>query len=254
LEESDYVDLADKNATFLLGSLSKNGRMLRSYKDGRAVIPGYLEDQASVADGLLSLYEATFDRRWLITIRDLVNNMLEVFWDDEAGVFFDTAADQTPLLVRPQDPTDNAIPSGTSMAVDVLLRAGRLLGEDRWAAVGRRALEALAPTAAKAPLAFGRLLAALDFELGHPIELAIIGPRSDPLTVELLKVANSRYLPNHLLALAPAPDGKDVPLLDGRQAIGGQPTAYLCEGFVCRAPTTDAKELAIQIDRVMTPS
>jgi uncharacterized protein YyaL (SSP411 family) len=175
--------------------------------------------------------------------------MLDAFWDSRSEAFFDTAPDQDSLLVRPQDPTDNPIPSGTSMAVDVLLRAGRLLGEESWIAIGRKVLERLAPTAAKAPMAFGRLLAALDFELGQPLELAVIGPAEDAATKRLLAEVRSRYLPNRLLAGSAAEDGEAIPLLAGRGLINGHPTAYLCEGFVCQAPTTEPTELAAQLDR-----
>ena len=249
LERSDLLGIAERNAAFLMSSLARDGRMGRSYKDGRATLPGYLEDQAAVADGLLSLYEATFEPRWLDHLRDLVEHMLGAFWDASDAEFFDAAAEQPALLVRPQDPTDNAIPSGTSMAVDVLLRGGRLLGEESWLRIARQALDRLAPTAAKAPQAFGRLLAALDFELGHPVELAVIGPPRDTATEQLLAQVRSRYLPNRLLALTPAPNGKEIPLLSGRKLVDGRPTAYLCEGYVCQAPTTDARELAQQLDR-----
>ena len=134
------------------------------------------------------------------------------------------------------------------MAIDVLLRAGRLLDEPSWSAMGQRALERLAPTGAKAPLAFGRLLAALDFELGRPIELAIIGGLDDGSAEPLIAVTRSKYLPNRLLAGANGPNGKQMPLLSDRQKIDGRPTAYLCEGFVCQAPTTDPTELARQLD------
>ena len=254
LNRKDLLNLAERNAAFLLSSLSKDGRMYRSYKDGRAVLPGFLEDQAAVADGLLSLYEASFDPRWLEAMRSLVDRMLSSFWDEETGAFFDTAADQQALITRPQDMTDNAIPSGNSLAVDVLLRGGRLLGMERWSDIGRRSLQRIAPTAAKAPLAFGRLLAALDFEFGHPVELAIIGRPDDPSTGALLEVTRSRYLPNRLLALRAEANGTGIPLLEGRQTIAGRATAYVCEGFVCQTPTTDPAELASQIDRATVPA
>jgi uncharacterized protein YyaL (SSP411 family) len=248
LARDDLLEMAGANAEFLLTALQKDGRMRRSYKDGRARLAGYLEDQAAVADGLLSLYEASFEPRWLEALRLLVKEMVAAFWDEQQEAFFDTAADQPSLVVRPQDPTDNAIPSGTSMAIDVLLRAGRLLDEPSWSAMGQRALERLAPTGAKAPLAFGRLLAALDFELGRPIELAIIGGLDDGSAEPLIAVTRSKYLPNRLLAGANGPNGKQMPLLSDRQKIDGRPTAYLCEGFVCQAPTTDPTELARQLD------
>ena len=248
LDRPDLLSIAEANARFLLSRMRSGERMRRSYKDGRATLAGYLEDQAAVADGLLSLYEATFETRWLDEVRRLMRETLAAFWDAPRGAFFDTAADQEQLVVRPQDVTDNAIPSGTSMAVDVLLRGGRLLGEDSWIAIARSSLERLAPTAAKAPLAFGRLLAALDFELGRPVELAVIGPLADAKTRRLLDVARLRYLPNRLLAAAPDGDGRGIPLLAERRALNGAATAYLCEGFVCQSPTTDPAELQRQLE------
>ena len=247
LDRPDLVKAAEANARFLLARLCDGGRMRRSYKDGRAPLAGYLEDQAAVADGLLSLYEATFDPRWLDAIRGLVRPMLSAFWDEDAGAFFDTANDQEQLVVRPQDVTDNAIPSGTSLAVDVLLRAGLFFGEASWVDKARLTLERLASTAAKAPLAFGRLLVALDFHLGPVVELAVVGRPEDPQTRRLLDVLRGRYLPNRLVAAAPVGDST-IPLLADRRAVDGRPTAYLCEGFVCRAPTADATELARQLD------
>ena len=250
LDRADLVSVAEASATFLMHRLVKDGQLQRSYKDGRAVLAGYLEDYAAVADGLLSLYESTFDRRWLNAMQETVSKMLQAFWDESQGAFFDTAADQPALVVRPQDVTDNAIPSGTSMAVDVLLRAGRLLGQDQWIDKARRVLEQLGATAAKAPLAFGRLLAALDFELGRPVELAVVGAGGDPRTTRLLDVARTHYLPNRLLAAAPPDgDGQGIALLADRRAVNGVPTAYLCEGFVCQAPTSDAAELERQLER-----
>ncbi len=249
LGRRDLVMAAETNAHFLLSEMLHAGRMRRSYKDGRAPLAGYLEDQAAVADGLLSLYEATFDPSWLDAVRGLVNEMLTAFWDESSGAFFDTAADQEQLVARPQDVTDNAIPSGTSLAVDVLLRAGMLLGEASWVDRGRATLERLAPTAAKAPLAFGRLLAALDFHLSRPLELAVIGKPADEQTKRFLEVVRAHFLPNRLMAVAPSlAEGRVIPLLADRRALDGKATAYLCEGFVCQAPTTDPAELARQLD------
>jgi uncharacterized protein len=246
LDRPDLVMAAEANARFLLTHLRQGGRMRRSYKDGRAPLPGYLEDQAAVGDGLLGLYEATFDAQWLDEVRSLVTEMLPAFWDEDAVAFFDTAADQERLVARPQDVTDNAIPSGTSLAVDVLLRAGMLLGESAWIDRARATLERLAPTAARAPLAFGRLLTALDFHLGRIVELAVVGQLADPQTQRLLQVVRDRYLPNRLVAVAPEEGG--TPLLADRRALNGKATAYLCEHFVCQAPTHDPAELARQLD------
>jgi uncharacterized protein YyaL (SSP411 family) len=246
LDRRDLVLAAEANARFLLSNMRERGRMRRSYKDSRAPLPGYLEDQAAVADGLLSLYEATFDPHWLDEVRSLVSEMLAAFWDDDATAFFDTGKDQEQLVVRPQDVTDNAIPSGTSLAVDVLLRAGMLLGEPAWIDRARATLERLAPTAGKAPLAFGRLLTALDFHLGRVVELAVIAQPGDTSADRLLDVVRERFLPNRLLAVGASDMG--IPLLADRRALNGKATAYLCEQFVCQAPTQDPSELARQLD------
>ena len=248
LDRPDLTVAAKANADFLLSHMRHSGRMRRSYKDGRAPLAGYLEDQAAVADGLLALYEATFDSRWLDDVRGLVSELVSAFWDPASGAFFDTAQDQERLVARPQDVTDNAIPSGTSLAIDVLLRAGMLLGEPSWIDIARATLERLAPTAAKAPLAFGRLLEALDFHLGRTVELAVIGELADPQTRQLLEVVRERFLPNRLVAVAPPGNSLTIPLLADRHALNGKATAYLCEGFVCQAPTTDATELRRQLD------
>jgi uncharacterized protein YyaL (SSP411 family) len=249
LRRPDLVAVAQANARFLLSRMREGNRMRRSYKDGRAPLAGYLEDQVAVADGLLSLYEATFDPTWLDHVHGLVSEMLTAFWDDTEGALFDAAADQERLVVRPQDVTDNAVPSGTSMAVDILLRAGMLFGEQAWIDKARLTLERLAPTAAKAPPAFGRLLAAIDFYLGRPVELALIGNPAEPEVSGFLEVVRARYLPNRLVAVAP-PGGqpRPLPLLSDRPAIDGKVTAYLCEGYVCQAPTTEPSELARQLD------
>jgi uncharacterized protein YyaL (SSP411 family) len=246
LDRRDFTMAAEANARFLLSHMRQGGRMRRSYKDGRAPLAGYLEDQAAVADGLLALYEATFDAQWLDEVRALVNEMVTAFWDQAGTAFFDTAADQERLVVRPQDVTDNAIPSGTSLAVDVLLRAGMLLGEPSWTDRAQRTLERLAPTAAKAPLAFGRLLAALDFHLGRVVELAVIARPGDAPANRMLDVVRERYLPNRLLAVGASDPA--IPLLADRPAIDGKATAYLCEHFVCQAPTADPTDLARQLD------
>jgi uncharacterized protein len=248
LDRPDLVAVAEANARFLLSQMLQGARLRRSYKDGRAPLAGYLEDQAAVADGLLSLYEATFDPSWLDELRSLVSEMLTAFWDGPQAAFFDSAADQERLVARPQDVTDNAIPSGTSLSVDLLLRAGLLLGESSWVDRGVATLARLAPTAAKAPLAFGRLLAALDFHLDRKVELAVIGKPADPRTRQFLEVVRARFLPNRLVAVAAGSDGgRLVPLLADRRALDGTATAYLCEGFVCQAPTTDPAELARQL-------
>jgi len=249
LDRPDLGEVATRNGRFLMAKMRSGRRMLRSYKDGRATLPGYLEDQAAVIDGLLSLFSLTFDPSWLDHVRDLAEEMLAAFWDQNANAFFDTAADHEVLLVRPQDITDNAVPSGTSLAIDVLLRAGALLGKAAWVERGRSSLERLAPTASRAPLAFGRLLCAVDFGLANPIELAIVTatPQDQRPFVDILR---RRYLPNLVLAGGSGQDLPEIPLLRDRHALEGRATAYLCEAFVCQAPSTEPTRVAAQLDQI----
>jgi len=247
MERADWLELARRNARFLLARLRADTRMLRSFKDGQARLPGYLEDQAAVADGLLSLYQATLEPEWLAAARPLIDTMLIAFWDDAMGAFFDTAVDHESLVVRPQDATDNAVPSGTSLAVDVLVRGGRLFDDQRWTTIATRVFTKLAGVAARAPGAFGGLLAALDLSLAPPHELALVGRRSDPALGTLARVASRRYQPNLVMAQATPGEAPPVPWLRDRPPLGGQATAYYCEAFVCQAPTADPATLERQL-------
>ena len=129
LGRRDYAEIAERNAEFLLTNLLRDGRLLRTYKDGRAKLNGYLEDYAFMIDGLLALHEVNFSRDTLDAAIRLGNAMVELFWDAAPGQFFDTGHDHEELLVRPKDVTDNAIPCGSSMAVDVLLRLAVITGD-----------------------------------------------------------------------------------------------------------------------------
>ena len=248
----DYRQAAVNCASFVLEHLRQNGRLLRSYKDGRARLKGYLEDYAFVADGLLTLYEATFDWRWLDEARSLADNMLDLFWDEGQSAFYDTGKDHETLVVRPRDLFDNATPCGSSAAAYALLRLAVLTGERDYETRAASALRSVQPYLARAPMGMGNWLCALDFYLSVPKEIAIVGDGSDPATRALLDVLYSRYLPNKVVAgkdpgLA-ATDSNRIPLLEGRAAIDGQPTAHVCQNYVCQLPVTEPDALATQLD------
>jgi len=248
MQRADWLELARRNARFLLDRLRADTRMLRSFKDGQARRPGYLEDQAAVADGLLALYQATLEPEWLEAARPLIDTMLTAFWDDATGAFFDTAVDHESLVVRPQDATDNAVPSGTSLAVDVLVRGGRLFDDERCTDIATRVFTKLAGVATRAPSAFGRLLAALDQSLAPPRELALVGVLTDPALGTLARLASRRYQPNLLVAQATPGEAPPVPWLRDRPPLDGRATAYYCEAFVCQAPTADPATLERQLN------
>lgn len=246
-----YRAAAIESGTFLFRALVRDGRALRSYKDGVARIAGFLEDHASLGLAALALYELTFDPEWLARARMLADGMIERFWDDEVGAFFDTASDHEELVTRPREVTDNATPSGTSLAAELLVRLAEL-GQD--ADMRRRAtqmLEAVAEPMARYPSAFGHALGVVDLVVRGAVELAIVG---DPEAADfraLERVVAERYVPSLVLAGGPPERGTEVALLADRAARDGRATAYVCREYACEAPVTDAIALGAQLDAAM---
>ena len=246
----EYRRVAEKNASFLLEKLMVDGRLRRSYKDGQARFNGYLEDYACVADGLVALYEATFETRWLKEAGALADAVLDLFWEDAEGAFYDTAADHEELVTRPRDVYDNATPSGNSVAVDVFLKLSVLLDREDYRERAETVLENLSGGIARVPGGFGQLLSALDFYLSTPYEVAIIGEQEAPGTKVLLETVYSSYLPNKVVAGRSENDeeaARLVPLLADRPMRDGEPTAYVCVNYACQSPTTGPSELARQL-------
>jgi uncharacterized protein YyaL (SSP411 family) len=240
------VRAADAIVTGLLG---EDGRLGRSWKDGRATGEGVLEDYADLADGLLALYESTFDERWFTTARSLADAILDRFVDPEGG-FFDTATDHERLVTRPKDTQDNATPSGSSAATLVLLRLAAFTGEARYREAADRALTTITPLATRYPTAFALWLQAIDLALAPVAEVAIVGDPSDEGTRQLLVEAQAGYSPNRVVALAATETsaaGSAVPLLHDRGLVGGKAAAYVCRGFACRLPVTDREALRDQL-------
>jgi uncharacterized protein YyaL (SSP411 family) len=202
-----------------------------------------------VTDGLVALYEATFERRWLDAARELADEMMRLFWDPESEAFFDTGSDHEALIVRPRSLFDSAVPCGTSVAADVLFRLAVLTGEAGYERTALAAIRPVAPLMQRYPSGFGRFLSALDFHLGPPVEVALVWPAGAPEGADqLLREVFSRYLPTRVVAGAPEGGAADLVLLAGKTAQAGQPTAYVCERYACQAPTTDPAELGRQLD------
>ena len=250
LERQDYLDAASQNADFLLTSMCPEGQLLRSYREGQAKLPGFLEDYSFVADGLLALYEATFERRWLDSAVELADEMIALFWDESAGAFYDTGLSHEALVIRPRDVFDNAQPCGGSVASDLLLRLSVVTGNEDYATKAVAPLRTLAELMGRAPAGTGRWLAALDFYLSAPKEVAIIGNSSDAATADLLRTVNGRYLANRVIVGADSENAateSGLPLLEGRGMVDSKPTAYVCENYACQLPVTDAEALAKQL-------
>ncbi|HEX5239501.1 MAG TPA: thioredoxin domain-containing protein [Candidatus Limnocylindrales bacterium] len=254
-----YRAAAERCAEAILAGLrDANGRLRRSWKDGRASGPGVLEDYAGLADGLLGLYEATFDERWFGAARELADTLLDHFADPSGG-FFDTADDHERLVTRPRDPQDNATPSGGSAATHVLLQLSALTGDDRYRVAAERALAGLREVLAQYPTAFARWLLALDLANAAVAEVAIVGPLDEPAARALLAEASGSYAPYRVVAAAPIPAGREtpataVPLLEDRTLRASRPTAYVCRSFACQAPVTDPEALREQLAAQAAPA
>ena len=245
---SDYVKAAVAAADFVLSGLRRDdGRLLRAWRDGRTSGPAYADDHALMAAACLDLYESTFDERWFEEARRLAGDLVRLFSDQERGGFFQTGTDAERLVLRPKELFDNAVPSGNSVAAEVLLRLSLLTGEAEHERAGVSALRAVRDLLDRAPTAFGTALGALDLYLGPSREVAIVGDPDDPRTNALVAELWSRYLPRTVWAAGASGAEARVPLLEGRQAVDGQPAAYVCERFVCQRPVTEPDALAAQL-------
>ncbi len=249
LGERKYIDAAAKAANFVLEHQYKDGHLLRAYRDGSVLEAAFLSDYACFIDGLLELYEATFDRRWLDTAVKLNSAVIEHFWDEEGGGFFFTPDDHEELLVRTKDVRDGAVPSGNSVQLMNLLRLAVMLGDESLQNLAEQTMRVFADDVRKSPWSAERFLAAVEFAHTGPIELAIVGdPKSDS-TQALLREINKHYLPNRVVMLRnPSTDHTlDVPLLENRPLVDGQSTAYVCRDYTCQRPATVPAELAAQL-------
>ena len=255
LGDDRYLNAAQRAADFILTEMVRDGVLLRTYRgvgpgeDGVSKLPGYLDDYAQVAGGLIDLYEASFDRRWLEAADQLAGKMLDDFWDPRHAGFFYTSEAHQNLLVRTKPLYDAAVPSGNSTATLVLLRLWKLLDNEQYLTRAEAVLASAADTMRSQPQAHLDLLCALDFHLHPTSEIAIAGTADGDDTRSFLEIIHGRFLPNKVLALV-EPDAADaepteklVPLLSGKKMISGKATVYVCENFACRQPVSDAVAL-----------
>ena len=250
--DAALLDVAEAAAAFVLSELrAPDGRLLRSWRDGVPGGPAYADDHALLASATLALFARTGDLRWFREARRLVEDLVRLFADEERGGFFQTGVDVDPLVVRPKDLSDNAVPSANSVAADVLQRLALLTGEAELEERGVSALRIVRDLLGRAPAGFGHALQALDLYLGPAQEVAIVGAPEDPARAALVdQVVGARFLPNVVVAVA-APDDaaavSEVALLRDRPLVDGRPTAYVCRRFACRLPVTTPEDLAGQL-------
>jgi uncharacterized protein YyaL (SSP411 family) len=247
LDRTDYRDVATGNAEFLYATMrAKDGRLLRTWKAGsQAKYNAYLEDYAFLTEGLLALYQTTFDGRWFQWARELADTMLAHFPDAENGGFFDTRDDHEQLIHRPKDLQDNAIPSGNSMAAHVLLKLSLLSGEPAYWDTAERATRDIGTLMAQYPSGFGEWLNAASLIMGESREVALVG--NEKQIAPLLDVVRTGYRPLLVVAAGAGVKDESIPLLANRRQVNDSGTAYVCKRFVCESPVTDADALAAQL-------
>jgi uncharacterized protein len=269
LDRADYIAAAERAAAFLLSRMStapiaddlfnpqsairnphSSLRLYRTYKDGRAHLNAYLEDYAAVALGLTALYEAAFDTRWLQAADGFAGIIADRFGDPQGAGFFQTSEDHERMVARRKDFVDSAVPSGNSLAAELFLRLGMLLGRPGYVDYATGIMQLMADAMGAQPGAFGRMLCALDFHLNPGYEIAIVGDPAADDTLALLAEVHRHYLPNSVLALRHPGDemaASVTPLLAGRDQVDGRATAYVCRDYACRLPVTDPSALAESI-------
>jgi len=248
LREERYISAAEQAAKFILGTLHKNGRLMRYYRNGRVVEVAFLDDYAFMILGLLDLYEASFDTEWLIEAKELSEEMIELFTDNEHGGFFLTGKDGEKLITRTKPSSDGAIPSGNSIAALALLKLGRLTMNQHFIEQGNKVLESFSQQLGQSPAYSSAMLTALNFWLGPTQEIVIAGSAEAADTKQMLKLLRSKFLPNAVVLLHE--EGRRasaieqiVPFVRNQVAIDGKATAYVCENYVCKRPVNKIDDL-----------
>jgi uncharacterized protein YyaL (SSP411 family) len=243
LGRADYIEVARRCADFILEHLVRDGVVHRIWNGEGARIVGFLDDTANLGDALLTLYAATGEPRYFTAAVELSERIVAQYRDAD-GNYFDTADDAEPLIVRPRTIDDNPVSAGQSVAAALFCRVHALTGDARWSEYAMEIIAPLVTVVERAPLAVAALAAAMELAVGPMREVAIVGDGDDARTRALLDVVRQRFDPLTVLAWG-APG--DVPLLDGRTSVDGVPAAYVCRGFVCRMPVTEAAGLQAEL-------
>jgi len=247
LGRDDYTEAAIRNAQFLLKNLYVNDRLLRSWRDGQAKHNAYLEDYAALILALLSLYQTDPNPEWYTTALKLADEMVAHFSDPNGG-FFDTRDDHETLLLRPKDIQDNATPSGNALAATALLELSAYGDRIEWRDLAENMLGSVQNAVLRYPTAFAKWLAASDFAVGPTHEVAIVGSPTEMKTQDLIRTLWKKYRPRQVTAISTSPPPQGSPaLLHDRPLVNGEPTVYICQGFVCLQPVSNPSEIEPQL-------
>jgi hypothetical protein len=249
LEEPRYAEAARGAAGFLVSHMydAPSGTLLRRYREGEAAVPGFLEDYALTAQGLLDLYEAQFELEWLELAVRLTRKQMELFEDREGGGFFSAAA-ASDLVLQVKEDYDGAEPSGNSVSVSNLLRLARMTGRGEFREAAERTLASFADKLDAAPSGLPRMLAACEFLLGDPREVVLVGDRGGADTAALIRELHSRFAPNQVALLVDSPDtrrklAEGIPAIESMGMVQGRATAYVCRDYACQTPVFEPDKL-----------
>ncbi len=244
---NNYLSLATRNAEFLLSELRPNGQLSRAWRDGKTTNAVFLEDYAALILGLLELYQTDFNNKWFTAAKELADEMIEQFSDSEGG-FFDTPHDGEKLLIRPKDIQDNATPSGNSLACEALIKLAAYTDEGKYRDIAEQSLTLISSFVLRYPLGFANWLSAAENTLGNMKQVAVLGEASDENFQRMINVLRAEYRPGVITAASSHPIKKGSPaLLNNREMMESKPTAYVCEGFVCKQPATEIEILIEQL-------
>ena len=250
LDDPQYAKAAARAADFVLTKMRNDGRLLRTHRNGESRLTGYLSDYAFMIEGLLNLYEATFDPRWLTEAQALTDITITHYRDSAGGGFFFTADDAEKLIARSKNPRDSAIPSGNSVHAMNLVRLGVMLDRSDYRAHAESIFKAFKSTVENSPSQFERLLCATDMYHDRVNEIVIAGDGAEGSTHALVRAVYAGFLPNKILLLAGDPGAgrtalaeDQFALLKGKKPVDGKPAAFVCENKVCKRPVTDAEAL-----------
>ncbi len=251
INEPRYLEAATRAAKFLRANLydEKSKLLFRNYRDGRSAVEGFADDYAFVVQGLLDLYEASFDVEWLKLATQLQETQDRLFFDEKKGGYFTTSGKDASVLLRMKDDNDSAEPAASSVATLNLLRLSQIYDDKQLEDRARKTIDAFGPTLSHFPSAMPQMLVALDFSSSKPRQIVIAGNKDAPETKALLKEVHRHFLPKTIVVLADG--GENQKFLGERNEairttsmVDGKPAAYVCENFTCKAPVTDSKALS----------
>lgn len=241
LNEPEYAIAAQKAASFILREMYSGGVLYRRYRDGETAVPGFMDDYAFFADGLLDLYEATYDTKYLNTSKELTDIMLKKFSGD-AGSLAQSSDNHEKLIKNVVEAYDGAEPSGNSVAAGLLIRLGRLTTKQNYTRRGVDIIESFSKDISSYPPGYTRMLCALDFHLGPSMEVVFAGTADNDVIKTFINIYNGVFLPNAVSVYSdpsnPVPESL-VPFAYSKEMIDGKPAAYVCQNYSCKFPTTN---------------